>query len=112
MNDRCLKELAFWLKNNIDWQKDMPLIFTGAEQARLESILNGNPEVSRLKEKFDTLASELAISAREYFMLLRLAIYHADGIYLQSSTEVAQYKSSDDVYHCAIKLLKQLGDRR
>ena len=41
MNDRCLRELAYWLDNNIDWTVDMPKIFTGVEQDKLEKFLRG-----------------------------------------------------------------------
>jgi len=40
MNDKCLRELAYWLDNNTDWTVDMPKIFTGEEQDKLEKILN------------------------------------------------------------------------
>lgn len=41
MNDKCLKELAYWLSNNTEWADDMPKIFTGVEQDKLEKILRG-----------------------------------------------------------------------
>ena len=39
MNDKCLRELAYWLSNNTEWVDDMPKIFTGAEQDKLEKFL-------------------------------------------------------------------------
>ena len=41
MNDKCLRELAYWLNNNTDWAVDMPKIFTGVEQDKLEKFLKG-----------------------------------------------------------------------
>ncbi|MEE0888181.1 MAG: hypothetical protein U0L97_03125 [Candidatus Saccharimonadaceae bacterium] len=41
MNDKCLRELAYWLNNNIEWTVDMPKIFTGVEQDKLEKFLKG-----------------------------------------------------------------------
>lgn len=41
MNNKCLRELAYWLNNNTDWSIDMPKIFTGMEQDKLEKFLKG-----------------------------------------------------------------------
>lgn len=46
MNDKCLKELAYWLNDNIDWIVDMPKIFTGVEQDKLEKFLKGEQNVN------------------------------------------------------------------
>lgn len=61
-----------------------------------------------MKELYTKLTMELAVSAREYFMILRLAIYHIDGEFLETSAEVAQHKSSEEVYKCAVKILLAL----
>lgn len=57
---------------------------------------------------FNDATKVLCLSAREYFMVLRLAIYHTDGKYMDTSSEVAQYNKSDDVYKCAIRILQAL----
>lgn len=48
-----------------------------------------------------------AISAREYFYILRLALYHVAGIKTDSSYEVAQAMetATPEVYECAINIL-------
>lgn len=61
-----------------------------------------------LEQKFDNLTREYCTSAREYFMVLRLAIYHITGDYLEKSHEIAQYNKSDEVYRTAIRILRVL----
>lgn len=58
---------------------------------------------------FDDLTLEYCTSAREYFMVLRLAILHITGDYLEKSHEIAQYNKSDEIYKLAIKILKALN---
>ena len=41
MTDNNIKELAYWLNNNIDWASEMPKIFSGVEQEKLEKCLKG-----------------------------------------------------------------------
>lgn len=60
------------------------------------------------EEKYDMLATEYAISAREYFMILRLAIYHIDGVNKETAYEITQYSKSNEVYRCACEILKAL----
>lgn len=57
---------------------------------------------------FDEITKVLCLSVREYFMVLRLAIYHTDGEHLETSAEITQYDKSDDVYKCAIRILQAL----
>lgn len=59
-----------------------------------------------MEKEFNELVC--GITAREYFMILRLAIYHIDGEYKETSVEVAQYAKSNEVWACAIKILKAL----
>ena len=61
-----------------------------------------------LEQKFDDLTREYCTSVREYFMVLRLAIYHITGNYLKKSYEIAQYSKSDEVYRTAIRILRVL----
>lgn len=59
-------------------------------------------------DKYDILATEYSISAREYFEILRLAILHVDGAREDTSYKVATYEKSEEVYKCAIKILNLL----
>lgn len=59
-------------------------------------------------DKYDMLATEYSISAREYFEILRLAILHVDGVWEDTSYKVATYEKSDEVYKCAIRILNLL----
>lgn len=61
-----------------------------------------------MENLFNEITKVLCVSVRKYFMVLRLAIYHTDGEYLETSAEIAQYDKSDDVYKCAIRILQAL----
>lgn len=61
-----------------------------------------------MREVYDQLSMEYAISAREYFMVLRLAIYHIDRKYVETSVEIMQYQMNDQIYRCAVEVLKGL----
>lgn len=58
---------------------------------------------------YDELTKEYATSAREYFMILRLAIYHIDGEYLETSADIAQYEKTEEIYKQAVKILLVLN---
>lgn len=58
---------------------------------------------------FNDLTCEYCTSAREYFMILRLAIYHISGDYLEKSYDITQYKTTDEIYKLAIRILKTLN---
>lgn len=58
---------------------------------------------------FNDLTCEYCTSAREYFMILRLAIYHISGDYLEKSYDITQYKMTDEIYKLAIRILKTLN---
>ncbi len=60
------------------------------------------------EEKYSILATDYAVSARKYFMILRLAILHVDGVWEESSYKVANYDKSDEVYKCAIEIINTL----
>lgn len=68
------------------------------------------------KEKYDELGLDLVVAAREYFMVLRLAIYHTDHYYAEKSTDVVQYlntnEDADGIYELACKILKALNQER
>ncbi len=61
-----------------------------------------------METKYNKLTAKYNVSAREYFYILRLAIYHIDGVKTDSSYEVAQYNKSDEVWDCAVKILKAM----
>lgn len=61
---------------------------------------------------YNELTKECATSAREYFMILRLAIYHIDGEYIETSVDIAQYEKTEEIYKQAIKIMLALNERR
>lgn len=61
-----------------------------------------------MEQKYHELTAKYAISARKYFWILRLAIYHVDGKQLESSYEIATYPSSPEVYEVACRILEAL----
>ena len=67
-------------------------------------------EAMKSKEQiFNDLTCEYCTSAREYFIILRLAILHITGNYLEKSHEIAQYQKTDEIYKLAIRILKTLN---
>ena len=63
--------------------------------------------------KYDKLAMVKPVSAREYFAILRLAIYHIRGIWLDTAYKIAIYEPTDgyeaeDIENQAITILKSL----
>ena len=61
-----------------------------------------------MEQKFNDLTTEYSVSAREYFYVLRLAIYHVDGVATDKSIDVARHKESDEVYKVAINILNAM----
>lgn len=61
-----------------------------------------------MKDQYNKLTNDKALSAREYFEILRLAIYHIDRQWCSTSVDVAGYEISDKIYRQAIKILKAL----
>lgn len=61
-----------------------------------------------MEQKFNDLTTEYSVSAREYFYVLRLAIYHVDGVVTEKSIDVARYEKSDEVYRVAINILNAM----
>lgn len=64
--------------------------------------------IVNMQEKYDMLATEYSIPAREYFMILKLAIYHTDRKEMKSSYEVTKYKMNDKILNAACDILKSL----
>lgn len=62
-----------------------------------------------MEQKFNGLTMEYSVSAREYFMVLRLAIYHITGKFLEKAHEITQFEKTDEIYEMAIRLLKTLN---
>ena len=58
---------------------------------------------------FDDLTREYGTSVREYFMVLRLAIYHITGKFLEKAHEIAQFEKTEEIYVMAIRILKTLN---
>lgn len=64
-------------------------------------------------ELYDKMSVEYNISAREYFVPLRLAIYWKDKEYLKGAAEIVCHHKSKAVLDTACELLKVLyGGRR
>lgn len=61
-----------------------------------------------MKEKYNELSIVKAMSAREYFWVLRLAILRIDRKQLETSVEVAQYPKNAQIYKCACRIAKAL----
>lgn len=61
-----------------------------------------------MEDKFNKMTMRYSVSVREYFMILRLAIHHITGDYIEKSVGIAQYEKSDEVYKCACDLLLAL----
>ncbi len=64
-----------------------------------------------MKEKYNKLTEKYSVTAREYFYVLRLAIYHVDHKELESSYAIAQYEKSNAVYACAVNILNSLYEK-
>lgn len=58
-----------------------------------------------MEDTFNILSMQYPVSASEYFMILRLAIYRVEKIYLESNAEIAEHQKSNEVYNYAIKIL-------
>lgn len=61
-----------------------------------------------METKFNTITKDKAMTAREYFYILRLAIYHIDHKQLDTSVEVAQYPKNAQIYECACRIAEAL----
>lgn len=59
-------------------------------------------------DKYDILATDYSVSAREYFEILRLAILHVDKVWEDTAYKVATHETSDEVYKCAIRIINLL----
>lgn len=68
-----------------------------------------------MKDKFEKLIAEYPISAREYMYILRLAVYHIDGVATDSSYEVMSYvkgtPNKEKIYGVACEILKAINKK-
>ena len=68
-----------------------------------------------MKEIYNTLTTEFATSAREYFMVLRLVIYHMASYYAERSVDVMKYleeaDNEEEIYESACEVLKVLNKK-
>ena len=66
------------------------------------------------KDMYNELSKELAVSAREYFMVLRLAIYHINGYFAETSVDVMQALQGDghsEIYKKGCDILRVLNGK-
>lgn len=61
-----------------------------------------------MEAKYNKIASDKDMTAREYFWTLRLAILHIDHKQLETSVEVAQYPKTGQIYECACRIAEAL----
>lgn len=61
-----------------------------------------------LEQQYNDLSEKYFISAREYFMILKLAIFHVDGELLEASYQVSQYSKSEEIYKVACRILEAM----
>lgn len=69
--------------------------------------------LAKYEQRYDDLSEKYAISAREYFAILRLAILYIDGENLDTSFKITQYlpnlhDKSELIYECACQLMATL----
>lgn len=65
-----------------------------------------------MRGEYDKLAGEYQISAREYFMVLELAIYHVNGVWTRTSTEVVKAEKTPETWERACIILNALYEKR
>ncbi|MBR2252966.1 MAG: hypothetical protein IJ895_00885 [Prevotella sp.] len=61
-----------------------------------------------MEAKYNELTADKAMSAREYFWTLRLAILRVDRKQLETSVEVAQYPKTPEIYKVACRIAEAL----
>lgn len=61
-----------------------------------------------MEQKYTDIVEKKTMTAREYFMVLRLAILHVDHKYLETSYAITQYTITPDVYECACRIAEAL----
>lgn len=61
-----------------------------------------------MEAKYNELSKDKAMTAREYFWTLRLAILRVDRKQLDTSVEVAQYPKTPEIYRVACRIAEAL----
>ena len=61
-----------------------------------------------MEAKYNGITQDKAMTAREYFWTLRLAILRVDRKQLETSVEVAQYPKTPEIYKVACRIAKAL----
>lgn len=61
-----------------------------------------------METKYNELSKDKAMTAREYFWTLRLAILRIDRKQLETSVEVAKYPKNAQIYECACRIAEAL----
>ena len=65
-------------------------------------------------DKYNKLTEKYAMSAYEYFMILRLAIYHLDGLRVEYSVDIVDYLKEhdyDSIYKLGCEIVKALNKK-
>jgi hypothetical protein len=62
-----------------------------------------------MSERWEQVAKDKALTARQYFQILRLAIERIDRKFIESSYEVAVYAKSEEVFRQAVKIAQALN---
>ena len=57
---------------------------------------------------YTELSNKYSLSAKKYFAVLKLAIYHIDGEYFDSSFDVMQHEKSKEVWALACDIIQTL----
>ncbi len=60
------------------------------------------------EEEYNKLSDKYVISARKYFKVLGLALYHVLGTQAECSADIAKATKTDEVWECACSILKTL----
>lgn len=64
------------------------------------------------KKEYMKLSDKYVISAREFFKVLGLALYHVLGINAESSADIMKATETDEVWECACNILNTLYEDR
>ena len=65
-------------------------------------------ETDIAQEKFGKVSQDKALSVREYFWTLRLAILRVDRKQVISSVEIAKYPMTKEIWECATRIAQAL----
>lgn len=60
------------------------------------------------QKKYYELSDKYAISARKFFLVLRLALYHVLGTQAETSKDIVMATKTDEVWECACDILDTL----